>query len=131
MSTESDTKALADQFMALIGKGSYHDAFELLKPNWPLPAAEIDNLAYQTDSQLKMVAERFGKLIGTEFIQSNRIGKSYVRYIYIQKFSNHATRWMIVFYRPTDEWKINVVVWDDKTHDLFEMSGQAAGATKP
>jgi hypothetical protein len=92
-----------------------------------MPEAEIDNLAYQTATQLKMAAERFGKLLGSEFIQSNKIGESYVRYIYIQKFANHATRWMVVFYRPSDEWKVNVIVWDDKTHELFDLKGEPSG----
>ena len=124
LKSENDIKKLADDFMAEISKGSYKEAFNRMKPYWPLPEAEINNLAYQTETQLKMAADRFGELQGSEYIQSNRIGKSYIRYIYIQKFSNHATRWMIIFYRPIDEWKVNVIVWDDKTHQLFELKGE-------
>jgi hypothetical protein len=126
LKSESEAKKLADVFMGEIGKGSYGKAFDMVKPHWPLPKAEIDNLSYQTETQLKMAAARFGKLLGAEFIQSNRIGKSYVRYIYIQKFFNHATRWMIVFYRPVDEWKVNLIVWDDKTQQLFDLQGEPA-----
>ncbi len=124
LKSEKDIKKLADDFMSEISKGSYKEGFNMLKPYWPLPETEIINLAYQTESQLKMVADRFGKLLGSEYIQSNRIGVSYIRFIYIQKFANHATRWMIVFYRPIDDWKVNVVVWDDKTHELFDLSGE-------
>jgi hypothetical protein len=124
LKTENDVKKLADNFMADIGKGAYAEAFQIMKPHWPMPEAEINNLAYQTESQLKMASDRFGKLQGSEYIQSNRIGESYVRHIYIQKFSNHATRWMIVFYRPIDEWKVNVIIWDDKTYQLFDLKGE-------
>ena len=127
LKSEADTKKLADNFMQLVGKGSYSEAFNLMKPEWPLPVAEIDNLEYKTESQLKMAAERFGKLVGYEYIQSNRIGESYVRYVYIQKFTKHATRWMVVFYRPLDEWKINLIVWDDKPHTLFELNSESSG----
>jgi len=124
LKSEKDIKKLADEFMAEISRGAYKEAFNMMKPYWPAPEAEIDNIAYQTESQLKMAADRFGKLLGYEYIQSNRIGVSYIRFIYIQKFANHATRWMIVFYRPIEEWKVNVVVWDDKTHALFDQSGE-------
>ena len=110
LKSTKDTKILADNFMQDIGKGAYADAFNKIKPHWPIPVAEIDNLAYQTESQLKMAADRFGKLLNTEFIQSNKIGESYIRYIYIQKFKNHATRWMVVFYQPLNEWQVNVIV---------------------
>lgn len=123
LTSEKEAKELAEQFMNLIAKGSYHEAFDQVKSYWPIPAAEIDNMAYQTGEQLKMASERFGKLLGQEFIQSNSIGKSYIRYIYIQKFENHAARWMIVFYRPSTEWKVNLIYWDDKTHDLFGIRG--------
>ncbi|MFC1513192.1 hypothetical protein ACFL5J_01965 [Thermodesulfobacteriota bacterium] len=124
LKSENDTKALADEFMQEISKGSCQGAFEKMKPQWPMPEAEINNLAYQTETQLKMASDRFGKLLGVEFIQSNRIGESYIRHIYIQKFANHATRWMVVFYRPLDEWKVNIIVWDDRTHELFDLSGE-------
>lgn len=130
LSTDADTKKLADQFMTLTAEGSYDKAFALMKPHWPMPAAEIDNLAYQTQSQLKMASERFGKLVGSEFIQTNKIGESYIRYIYIQKFSNHATRWMIVYYRATTEWKVNAVVWDDKTPELFNLKSEQLAPRK-
>jgi len=123
LTSEKDAKDLADKFMNLVGKGSYREAFDQVKLHWPLPAPEIDNMAYQTETQLKMVTERFGKLLGQEFIQSNSIGKSYLRYIYIQKFENHATRWMVVFYRPSKEWKVNAINWDDQTHELFKIKG--------
>lgn len=125
--SEEDAKKLADDFMVAIGSGLYKEAFQKVKPYWPLPEAEIDNLAYTTESQLTMVEGRFGKLIGQEYIQSNRIGTSYVRYIYIQKFTNHATRWLIMFYRPSDEWKINIIMFDDNLETLFEMRGDNPG----
>lgn len=121
--TEQEAKNLADDFMVAIGKGLYKEAFQKVKPYWPLPEAEIDNLAYTTESQLTMVEGRFGNLNGHEYIQSNRIGTSYVRYIYIQKFTNHATRWLIMFYRPLDEWKINAIMFDDNLETLFDMRG--------
>jgi hypothetical protein len=129
LNSEKDARNLADQFMTLIGKGTYRDAFALMKPNWPMPESELNDLAYQTDSQLKLAPDRFGKLLGQEFIQANHIGKSFVRFVYIQKFENHATRWMIVFYHPANEWKIDAITWDEKPQELFDMKGEQGGSS--
>lgn len=107
--------------MSKIGEEQYTVAFDMMIEHWPLPKEEIQNLAYQTKSQLTMVASRFGSVTGTEFIRSDEIGESYRRFIYIQKFERHATRWMIVFYKPREEWVVNAVYWDDKTTALFDL----------
>ena len=85
-----------------------------------MPKEEIDAMRVKSEDQLGMMARRFGNLIGTEFVTTQNAGDSLVRYVYIQKFQKHATRWMIVFYRPEKNWLINVIVWDDQLHNLFE-----------
>lgn len=120
LKSESDLRAVADKFMEQVAEAKYKAAFYGVKKHWPMPTEEIDNLAFQTKQQLEMAGTRFGKLIGYEFVEEKSIGESYIRYVYLQKFQNHATRWQIVFYRPETEWKVNVIVWDDKTHELFK-----------
>ena len=121
LESEESARTVADSFMEKVSSESYSEAFEYLTEFWPLPKEEIMNLAYQTNSQLSMVGNRFGSVLGSEYIRQDKIGESYIRYIYIQKFEAHATRWMIVFYKPKKEWIVNLVVWDDQTHGLFDM----------
>jgi len=45
-----------------------------------LPSAEIDNIAYQTQTQLSMVDKRFGNAIGTDFIDTKKVGNSFVKH---------------------------------------------------
>lgn len=105
--------------MVKVGSGEYQPAMEIAMPHWPLPKLEVEAMAQKTEEHLGMASKRFGKLIGTEYVKMEAVGESLVRYIYIQKFANHATRWMIVFYRPEQKWLINVVTWDDELHGLF------------
>lgn len=115
-----EARKLSDQIMRSISAGDYKAAFDAAAPHWPMPKEEIDAVRSKTDEQLSMVSRRFGALVGTEFIKAQTAGESLARYIYIQKFRNHATRWMILFYRSDKTWLINIIVWDDQLHNLFE-----------
>ena len=119
--TEDDCRRLADRAMVLVGKGEYDEAFSSVKADWPLPPEEMNRLAKLTKEQLAKVSERFGDVVGTEFIRQDSIGRSYIRFTYIQKFERHATCWHFIFYKPKNVWLLNGLTWDDSTQLLFEL----------
>ncbi|WP_027329269.1 hypothetical protein [Marinimicrobium agarilyticum] len=116
----SGTKELCQKAANAFGAGNPKESYEILKPYWPLPEEEISNLAYQTESQLKTVASRFGNILGSDFIGSQEAGDSFVQHTFIGKFEKHAVRFICVFYRPKSEWIVNAVYWDDSTQKLFQ-----------
>ena len=118
--SENDTRKFADSFMNHIVKEKIKKAFEIAKPNWPIPTVEIDGLVNTIQQQWPIVSNRFGKSIGNEFIRKERIGKSFLRYYYLHKFNNHAMYWKIDFYKPNKTWKINTIVFQDKLDFLYE-----------
>jgi hypothetical protein len=99
------------------------EGYSVLKPYWPLPSVEIDNLINKTTTQWPMVKQRFGESLGTEFIKEERVGKSFVRYTYLHKFNNHAIRWLFILYKPKGQWVINGVSFDDNVNELFRDNG--------
>lgn len=113
------TKQLCQKAADAFGAGDPKKSMKILKPHWPLPVEEIDNLAYQTESQLKMVSSRFGTILGADFVATKVAGNSFVQHTYIGKFEKHAVRYICVFYKPKEEWVVNAVYWDDKTPALF------------
>jgi hypothetical protein len=113
------TKKLCQQAADAFGAGEPRKSFEILRPHWPLPGEEFDNLAYQTESQLKMVSSRFGAILGADFVNTKTAGQSFVQHTYIGKFERHAVRYICLFYKPRDEWVVNAVYWDDQTPALF------------
>ncbi len=118
--TSSETKNLCENAASLLSKGKISESFNSLKPYWPIPAAEIDNLSYQTETQLKMVSKRFGKPIGTDFIKTQKAGDSFIKHTFILKHEKTSIRYICVFYKPKTKWLVNSVSWDDKTALLFE-----------
>jgi hypothetical protein len=115
-----DARKVADRTVALFKQEKIVEGYAGLKPYWPLPPVEIDNLANQTNTQWPMVKQRFGSSIATEFVEEKRVGESFARFVYLQKFRNHAIRWIFMFYKPGDRWVINSVAFDDRVGLLLE-----------
>lgn len=120
LKTPDDTRALCDDAVKALAQSKIRQSFALLKPHWPLPAEEIDNLSYQTESQLKMVASRFGAPTGTDFVGSKSAGQSLIRHVYLAKFERHAIRYTCTFYKPGATWLVNSIQWDDKVGSLLD-----------
>lgn len=120
MQSVSETRALSDQASLLFKDEKFTEGFALLKPNWPLPAVEIDGLINQINIQWPIVRQRFGTAVGIEFAKEETIGSSFVRYTYIHKFQNHAIKWVFIFYKPKDVWLVNAVSFDDQYQTLFQ-----------
>ena len=122
LKSEDDAKALATKALGHFAKEEFEPGYKMLIPYWPLPESEIMTLIYQTQSQWEIVRSRFGKSVGTELVQTERIGTSFMRLRYIQKFDRHALRWTFAFYRPKGEWVINEVSFDDDVDTLYRVS---------
>ncbi len=122
LTSDMDTKLLVQKSAEAFGKGDYEKAINVLREYWPLPAAEVDNLIYQTKSQLELLKNRFGKKVGHDFVKTEKIGDSFIKHIYIAKFEHHALRLSYVFYKPENEWKVNSLHWDDKVKLLFQST---------
>lgn len=114
------TKKLCNNSVTLFSQNKIAESFSLLKPYWPLPQAELDNLSYQTKTQMAMLSKRFGKAIGTDFIRTQKAGNSFLKHTYILKFEKTSIRFICVFYKPQNSWLVNSITWDDKTSLLFK-----------
>ena len=117
---EAQTLALSNRMMETAMKKSPEAVFAQLKPYWPLDPAEIDGLASTARLQWQIVESRFGKPLGYELVATERIGHSFVRYVYLQKFENHALRWVFGYYKPKDSWLTNAFKFDDQLDQLYE-----------
>lgn len=115
-----EAKAFADRTMDLFLQEKFSEGLDAAKAYWPLPSVEIDGLANQINQQWPIVRQRFGPPVGKEFIRSEKIGSSFVRYFYLHKFRNHAVYWRFDFYKPADKWKINTIIFFDSLEPLYE-----------
>ncbi len=120
LSTIEETKKQCKVSVEKIKYGNIKKAFDELKPYWPIPIAEIDNVAYQTKSQLDRMEKRFGNAVGTDFVETKKAGNSFVKHTYLIKYENTSIRFICIYYKPKKKWKINSIFWDDKIKLLFK-----------
>jgi len=118
--SEKDIRTFTDNMMNQIVKEKFNTAFNSAKPYWPMPAVEIDGIVNKINQQWPIVNQRFGKAIGNEFVKEERIGKSFLRYYYLHKFTKHAIYWRIDFYKPKSTWKINSIIFLDTLDALYD-----------
>ena len=128
LKNEKECRALADKAMSFAGKGEPEKVFETVKEDWPVAEEELVKLAELTITKLSELEKRFGSVIGEEFVGSEKVGESFLRYTYLQKFEKHAIRWEIVFYRAEDLWLVNNIKWDQSIEGLFRDSLEGKNA---
>jgi hypothetical protein len=118
--TREAARKLADKVIDLASQEKFDEAYALLKPHWPMPEEEINELAKTMKTQWPMVIGRYGAPIANEFVRERKAGASFIELTYLQKFERHAMRWRFTFYKPADQWIVNAVSWDDGVGELFE-----------
>jgi len=115
-----ECKLLCDSFMQLLSKEKYEEAFDIVKPYWPLPESEMSMLQMQTVTQLNTIAPRFGKITGYKFISEENVDDFVLKFVYAQKHQKHIVIWTLVFYKPEDTWIVNAVLFNDNIYQLFK-----------
>jgi hypothetical protein len=68
--------------------------------------------------------EKIGKPLGqVELAARERIGTSFVKFIYLERYERSALVWSITFYRDQDGWKVSMVDWGGDVRPLFQKAG--------
>lgn len=114
------TQKLSQEIIKQIEQGDVESAFDLLSQNWPLSQSDFDTLKAHTQKNRHNLSQRYGQVLSIEYLGSQRIGKSFVRHNYLEKFEKHAIQWEFSFYKPLDNWVMNSMFWDDKITPLYD-----------
>jgi hypothetical protein len=67
---------------------------------------------------------RIGKSLGqVELVGRERIGTSYARFCYLERYEHGALSWTITFYRGADRWQVVGVDWSGDIRGQFQKVG--------
>jgi hypothetical protein len=116
----AEAKQLTERIMSKVGGGDLEAGLRLAKPFLIIPTAEFEVMLDKLTMQQPMMAQRFGKNIGHEFIREEKVGQSLLRVVYIHRFEKHAMRWSFYFYRGSAGWNLNTFHSDDDIRQLFD-----------
>jgi len=115
-----DPRDVSDKIMVHFVKNDFERGLDVAKKFWILSDRDIDRLGTQIERQWRVISKRFGKSLTQEFIKIQKVGRSFRRYYYLQKFENHAIYWSFTFYRSKSLWQINEINFKDDLSILFE-----------
>ena len=116
----SEARTLLDSAMTSVAKDDVRGAFSQLKPYWAgLPDVEIEVMIGKLTDQQRLIAPRFGKILGTQYVSQKVVADTAAYFLYIEKYENHLVRWHFYLYRPKDKWHLNSVNFDDRIQGLF------------
>ncbi len=120
---EEPLKQASERFMAKISKEQIPEAMDDLLDRYWYDKADLAKakalLKSQCDAELSKVKTTLGKPLpdGYEFLGVRRIGKSTIRFVYLQKFQNFFAPWSFTFYKATSEFKLITLCFGDAVQD--------------
>ena len=117
--TEADALQLAQQFLENVMAGEYQAAFVLIRPYFPISPQRFARLQEEVAKQHGLAELQFGKPVGSDYVDTQRIGQTMLRVRILEKFDLDVTYWEFVFYRPAEGWILNGVGCDDAVRELF------------
>jgi len=104
--------AIAEVFFAHLAKGETGKGYDELFVGSPMTSqpTRVEALKHQTDTAVAL----YGKVLGVELHEERKIGTSVVRLVYVQRLQKHPLIWTIWFYRPSANWQVNQLVFNDQ-----------------
>lgn len=110
---ENQAKALSKRIADLFTRDSLAEMFKQMETYWPIPKDEIESLERKTISTMNTIGERYGTPIGNLKIRENRINDFALKETYLIRYTYHALRIIVIYYRNNSGWIINSFTWDD------------------
>jgi len=116
----NETQELSKKVASLFNENKISKSFKELKPYWPLPQNELDELKEKTIKYLNIIEERFGKSIGILKVKNETISDIAIRETYLIRYENTAIRVIFTYYKNDKGWIVNAFKWDDSFTEEFK-----------
>ena len=108
-----EPKEFVEEFFAQTMAGRISEAYDGLFSGSNIPEMKpqaVEMVKRQTASGLPI----YGSILGYEKIREEKFGTSVVRLVYILKSEQAPTIWEFYFYKPTSDWVLAKVLFNDQ-----------------
>lgn len=116
---KEDMVGFSDKFMKTFSELKYNEAVAQLKQFWPVDPADLDTLLVTIQGQMEYVNERFGSVLGYEFVSDKQVKNSLYQRIYLLKLEGTYLKFRLLFYNNGTGWSINKFHYNDDETELF------------
>jgi len=110
----------ADQVMQLFGTSQFDQAFEVLRPFYPVSEIDYQNIKVKTAQNLQQAEEGYGSITGEVFIKEQNLKDIAIRRYYVVKLETILLKFSLVYYKGKDGWIVNSFSWNNEFEVLFE-----------
>lgn len=113
----SSVQEKIENFFQQLQKGETQPAFEKMIQGSLIGrnTAQIQNLVNQFNNAVSL----YGSVTGSEYVNTNMVGDSLCKTVYLSKNENHPLRWTFIFYKSTADWTLINIEFDDNIEVLF------------
>ncbi|MBI2093534.1 MAG: hypothetical protein HYT88_02275 [Candidatus Omnitrophica bacterium] len=120
VSTVAETLRISELFMQHIVSGKPHEAFDLMRPYFPISEEEYTRLREEVTKQLELAGHQFGSALESVFASTETAQGILLRHRFIERYTLDAVYWEFVFYKTAEGWMLNRLGFDDRFDPLFE-----------
>ena len=118
-------KAIVEEFFNIYSSGQIEHSIDFIASTNSWMERATDSLE-QLKSQLRSLESMIGDYYGYHLMAEKTLGNSLVGFSYIANFDRQPIRFIFVFYKATDQWKIHKINFDmDLDDELAEFVKQS------
>lgn len=119
-----EPKEIVDEFFKIYGSSEIDSSIDFLFSTNPWMERVTDSLE-NLKSQLRSLENMLGEYYGYNLMAEKALGNSLLGFSYIAKFDRQPIRFIFVFYKAQDKWKIQKLNFDmDLDDELAEFVKQ-------
>jgi hypothetical protein len=121
----SDPAALqkiCEEALGHIAKGENEQGLSLLREYYSRPLSDVEH-SYTVKSfgeYFKSFCEKCGNSLNYELLEEKKVSDSLQKRTYLLKFDRNVMRFVFVFYRAHDSWKILEMHFDDQLGEIVK-----------
>jgi hypothetical protein len=120
-----EPKEIVENFFNIYSSGKIDNSIDFIASTNPWMERATDSLE-QLKSQLRSLESMLGEYYGYHLMAEKTLGNSLVGFSYIANFDRQPIRFIFVFYKATDQWKIHKLKFDmDLDDELAEFVKQS------
>ena len=120
-----EPKEIVDEFFKIYSSGEIDSSIDFIASTNSWMERATDSLE-QLKSQLRSLESVLGEYYGYHLMAEKTLENSLVGFSYIANFDRQPIRFIFVFYKATDQWKIHKLNFDmDLDDELAEFVKQS------
>lgn len=118
--TEEEVQAFMTGVMGKVGSGGLDAAYSAIADYSLMPrSAVMAGLQASKERRDAQFMTRFGKTTGYDFVSQRKLGKTMMRFVFLEKTERQPLPWVFHWYKTDAGWVVSQFGWDAQASALY------------